>query len=214
MSKQGPNQGRSFFACSASRRSGEPGQLGCKFFKWEDSDESSSPNFSSKTFVIPKSAKENVAQGSKSFSAYLNKPEKVTLKCRPSFPAKLPISSSVLTIVSNKNVDSGQTIFGNSSHSNDATVTKENVDQHQNIKDRKSFSAVSFSRPTLGIQGPARRSLSGHLPALHGSDEARTPEIKRTRLNFNPPKFHHGKQQTIISNVAPQYFGNVPLQFS
>jgi hypothetical protein len=53
VSKPGPNEGRTFFACSLGK--GEPGRKksGCGFFKWEDLDQVPilrTPNFSSKGF--------------------------------------------------------------------------------------------------------------------------------------------------------------------
>jgi len=197
-------------------------------------------------------------QTSKSFSTFFSKPdvEKPGPKTRPSFPAKLPVSKTVSSILSSKNLDSDQrpTIFQPTTSAAIANVQKigsdkifnpeqgsakltattsvnsvvskaQNSDKfveqscRPNLQASKSLSAASFSqkngaksdshRSTLGV---ARRSSAGPLTTLNGDNGDRTPEMKRARLNFNPPTFHSGRRIG-QSCVAQQYFGNVPLQF-
>ena len=113
-SKPGPNQGRSFFACSMGKSESNRRISGCGFFKWEDSDQGTNSKLSTTTaaaaaFTSNSSKNKVELQGtsSKSFSTYFANTVNAKLdhtKNRASVPAKLPLSKTVTSIISDKNV--------------------------------------------------------------------------------------------------------------
>ena len=79
---------------------------GCGFFKWEDSDQGSSSKLSTTTAFASNSSKKIVEMSSKSFSAFLaDTVNAQTDRTHHSkVPAKLPLSKTVSSIISDKSV--------------------------------------------------------------------------------------------------------------
>jgi hypothetical protein len=236
VSKPGPNQGRTFFACSLKKSEACRLNSGCGFFKWETTDQGQSPKFSnSKSFVTNSTSKTFDKPSSKSFASFANQQNVETVSCLPSssFLPKLPVSKTVSSMLLNENNENQKTVSDIVSKSGEA---KQNVDRNHRTnppisKSLTSFSSkrnttttttvtsksltslpsVEHSRPTLGS---ARRSSNVGLFSTSRNDNVTTPEMKRARLNFNAPAFSSGKRSTAglqTGCVVQQYFGNVPF---
>ena len=242
VSKPGPNQGRTFFACSLKKS--EPSRInsGCGFFKWEATDLGQSPNFSSsKTFVSNSTTKTFDKPTSKSFASFSNKQNVESVSCLPNFTPKLPISKTVMSMLSKENNENPKTVFMSdtnnvaakqnvyrsfrsnlpisksltsfSSKQNDDKLVKQNDDKSvkQNTDKTTVASKSLTSLPSTERSRPTLGSARRSNFGLFSTPPNKDGDVTTPEMKRARLNFKAFTSGTRKSCVEQQYFGNVPL---